>query len=77
MVGASTGVLPPSHPPSLPAEEVHWLLQPSCDYPAPEHWQRVSILCIRKASESDSTTKSAKRLVRHSHSQNFNLYYLT
>ena len=60
--GVSSGLLPPPYVPPLPAEEMHWLLQTSCDSPAPRHWQRVSVLCIRKTSESD-TTRAAKRCI--------------
>ena len=43
------GCLTTSHVPTMHLEEIHWLLQPSCESVLPKPWQRVHISCIRKS----------------------------
>ena len=38
--------------PPIPQEELHWLLQPSCESVLPQPWQRVHLLCVCKPHPS-------------------------
>ena len=37
--------------PPIPQEEIHWLLQPSCESVLPQPWQRVHVICVRKPQQ--------------------------
>ena len=47
-VGGLGGGVCKAHLPLISQEEVHWLLQASCEAVLPESWQRVHVVCIRK-----------------------------
>ena len=55
------------HLPHIPQEEVHWLLQPSCESVLPQPWQRVRLICLRKPSHPSNSSRCVCMPAMHMH----------